>query len=267
MRSDGAITPFPSITVEKRTLAACEVAVVIVQPADAPPVRYGGRVWVRIGPSTTVATAEEERRLAEKRRSKDLHFELSLVRTASIVDLDLDLFSRAYLPSAVSPDVLEQNQRSMNQQLVSTRFVGVGSDAPPTVLGTLVIGKEPRDWVPGAYVQFLRIDGTELTDPIVDQKEISGPLPEMLRYLDEVLQAHVSVATDVRSRPVEVRAPDYPMVALQQIGRNAVLHRIYEGTNAPVLITWFNDRIEVLNPGGPYGQVTRANFGQPGVTD
>ena len=49
--------------------------------------------------------------------------------------------------------------------------------------------------------------------------------------------------------------------------RNAVLHRTYEGTSAPVRITWFNDRIEVLNPGGPYGQVTRANFGQPGVTD
>jgi ATP-dependent DNA helicase RecG len=57
------------------------------------------------------------------------------------------------------------------------------------------------------------------------------------------------------------------MVALQQIARNAVLHRMYEGTNAPVRITWFKDRIEIQNPGGPYGRVTRENFGQPGVTD
>ena len=30
---------------------------------------------------------------------------------------------------------------------------------------------------------------------------------------------------------------------------------------------WFWDRIEIQNPGGPYGQVTRANFGMPGITD
>jgi ATP-dependent DNA helicase RecG len=45
------------------------------------------------------------------------------------------------------------------------------------------------------------------------------------------------------------------------------MHRIYEGTHAPVRIYWYRDRIEVINPGGPYGQVTRENFGQPGVND
>jgi ATP-dependent DNA helicase RecG len=34
-----------------------------------------------------------------------------------------------------------------------------------------------------------------------------------------------------------------------------------------VRVTWFADRIEIQNPGGPFGQVTRENFGQPGVTD
>ena len=48
---------------------------------------------------------------------------------------------------------------------------------------------------------------------------------------------------------------------------NAVMHRTYESTNAPVRISWFSDRIEVLSPGGPYGQVTIEQFGRPGVTD
>jgi ATP-dependent DNA helicase RecG len=65
----------------------------------------------------------------------------------------------------------------------------------------------------------------------------------------------------------EISSPDYPLDALQQLVRNAVMHRDYQTSNAPVRITWFRDRIEIQNPGGPYGQVTRENFGQPGITD
>jgi ATP-dependent DNA helicase RecG len=36
---------------------------------------------------------------------------------------------------------------------------------------------------------------------------------------------------------------------------------------APVRITWLSDRVEIQNPGGPFGQVTAENFGEPGVTD
>lgn len=95
-----------------------------------------------------------------------------------------------------------------------------------------------------AYIQSLRINGTELTDPIKDQKEIGGALPDLLRMLDEIFQVNISVATDITAQPIELQQPDYPIVALQQLGRNAVMHRTYEGTDAPVRITWFNDRIE-----------------------
>jgi ATP-dependent DNA helicase RecG len=57
------------------------------------------------------------------------------------------------------------------------------------------------------------------------------------------------------------------LVALQQLARNAVMHRSYEGTNSPVRIHWFHDRIEIINPGGPYGSVTAQNFGEAGRTD
>jgi ATP-dependent DNA helicase RecG len=44
-------------------------------------------------------------------------------------------------------------------------------------------------------------------------------------------------------------------------------HRNYEGTTAPVRLTWFEDRVEISNPGGPHGSVTIAKFGDPGPTD
>ena len=72
---------------------------------------------------------------------------------------------------------------------------------------------------------------------------------------------------DVRSGSTERRHPDYPLDALQQLVRNAIMHRDYATSNAPVRITWFADRIEIQNPGGPFGQVTVSSFGVPGITD
>ena len=267
MRSDGNILPLPTMTVQKKTLRGCELAVIVVEPSDAPPVRYRGRVWVRVGPRRAVASAEEERRLTEKRRALDLPFDIRPMRAARLEDLDLDLFRRDYLSATLPIDVLEANQRSVEDQLSSLRFVAVEPPLTPTNLGLLVVGQDPRQFFPGAYVQFLRIEGTELTDPIKDQKEIDGPLPELLRRLDEIFLVHISIASDITAQPVELRHPDYPLVALQQLARNAILHRTYEGTHAPVRIIWFSDRIEIHSPGGPFGQVTRDNFGTPGITD
>jgi ATP-dependent DNA helicase RecG len=268
MRSDGNIVPFPSLNVQKRVINGCELAAVIVQPSEAPPVRFQGRVWIRVGPRRAIATPEEERRLTEKRRGRDLPFDIRAVPSATLADLDLDLFRRMYLPASVAQEVIAENQRSIEQQLASLRLVTAGGlEALPTVVGILVIGRDPLQFVPGAYVQFLRIDGVNLSDPIRDAADISGPLPEMLSALEQKLEAHIETARDFTSGSVELLRPDYPMVALQQLARNAVLHRTYEGTNAPVRINWFSDRIEILNPGGPYGQVNRNNFGRPGITD
>ena len=45
------------------------------------------------------------------------------------------------------------------------------------------------------------------------------------------------------------------------------MHRAYEATNAPVRVYWYDDRVEITNPGGPYGEVTVETFGTPGLTD
>jgi len=106
-----------------------------------------------------------------------------------------------------------------------------------------------------------------LTDDIADQREISGPLPDLLKRLDDVLRANVRVATNLTATDREIRRPDYPLAALQQLCRNAIMHRNYETSNAPIRLLWFSDRVEILSPGGPYGMVTAENFGHEGYTD
>jgi ATP-dependent DNA helicase RecG len=267
IKTDGQILPPPSLSVEKRILKGAEIAVVVVQPSDAPPVRYKGRIWVRIGPRRACATAQDERILNEKRRYRDIPFDVQPLPSCRQSALSRTLFEQEYLPNAIAPDVLEANERSYEQRLAACRMIASVDDPTPTVLGLLVLGITPRDWMPGAYIQFLRLAGSQLTDPILDEALIDGTLGQMLRRIDEKIDSHNRSSVDILSSDRETRQTPYPRVAIQQLIRNAIMHRTYEGSNAPVRVNWFEDRIEILNPGGPFGAVTQENFGQPGVTD
>jgi ATP-dependent DNA helicase RecG len=267
MKTDGNIVPPPTMTVAKHVLLGHEMAVVTIWPADSPPVRFKGRIYIRIGPRRGIASAQDERILNEKRRHSDRPFDMRPVPSATLEDLDRRTFEDEYLAAAFAPDVLAANDRSYEQRLAATKMVLAVDDPTPTVLGILVLSPRTRDFLPGAYVQFLRIAGRELADPITDEQLIDGSLAEVLRRTDEKLATHNRVAVDLTSQDRERRTPLYPMPALHQIVRNAIMHRSYEATNAPVRVTWYDDRIEITNPGGPFGAVTVENFGQPGVAD
>ena len=267
MKTDGNILPLPVLSVEKRVLKGTEMAVVTVMPSDMPPVKYKGRIWVRTGPRRSIANDQEERILNERRRSKSLPFDICEIPTSTISDLSKTVFENEYLPAAFAEDVLRTNGRTYEEQLTSCKFIASPTETTPTVLGLLAIGKNPQDFLPGAYIQFLRIDGRELNDPVIDAEEMRGALVEMLRRTEEKLKAHNRIAIDIVSAPTHIREIPYPHTALQQILYNAVLHRTYETTNAPIRVYWFNDRVEISSPGGPYGNVTPENFGNPGITD
>ena len=266
MKTDGNIVPPPSLVVTKLALSEGEVAAVIVQPSDSPPVRYSGRIHVRIGPRRGIATAQDERVLNEKRRYRDIPFDIQPIPSSALSDLNLTQFANEYLGQAFAPDVLEANERTIEEQLAATKMIASPDDPTPTVLGMLVLGNRTLDYMPGAYVQFLRIDGNDLTDPISDEEAISGTVTDVLRRLEEKLNSHNRTSVDFASGSVERRISTYPTLAIQQITRNAVMHRSYEGNNAPVHVYWYDDRIEVMSPGGVYGTVTEDNFGQRGIT-
>ena len=267
IKTDGNIVPPPSLTVEKRTLRGKDVAVVIVQPSDSPPVRCRGRIQIRIGPRRGIATAQDERILNEKRRYGDIPFDIHPVPSATLRDLDPLRFEYEYLPQAFARDILEANDRNIHERLAATKMVASVEETTPTVLGLLILGKNPQDFLPGAYVQFLRFDGTGLHSDIVDSEDIRGSIPDVIRRLDDKLKSHNRRSVDLVSSPTEQREFFYPIAAIQQITRNAVMHRTYEVTNSPVRVHWFNNRIEVISPGGPFGAISIDNFGQSGVTD
>lgn len=263
-RSDGNILPLPNLTVEKRRIDDHDVAVVTVEPSADPPVRYYGRVWIRVGPRRAIASRDEERVLSERRRAGDQPFDRRSPPGADLGALNLELFRSAYLPAAVAPEVLAENRRDELDQLRALHLLALTDQ--PNHGALLLLGNDPRAWLPGSYVQFVRYDGTDLGAPILDQKELGGRLSDILLRSDELARINIRIRTSVDDDSLEQKMPDYPLVALQQLLRNAVLHRTYE-VHAPVYWYWFEDRVEIHSPGGLYGRVTEESFGRPGATD
>lgn len=265
MKTDGNILPPPSLTVEKRTLHGKDVAVVTVQPSNSPPVLYKGVIHIRIGPRQSIATAQDEVRLREKRVHGILPFDLEQIPTAGLTDLNLTQFENEYLTNAVSAEIRAANDRNIEERLAATKMIHTAANPVATVLGVLIIGKNPQDFLPGARIEFLRIDGDKDDDNIVDNANIGGAISDLLRSVDEKLNSHNRVAVEFAAREIERRTESYPAEALRQIVRNAVMHRTYQGTNSPIRITWYKNRVEVMSPGGPFGVVNAGNFGQ--ITD
>jgi ATP-dependent DNA helicase RecG len=258
LRSDGNIQPMPTLNVQRFALAEGEVAVVEVFPSEMPPVRYEGRTYIRVGPRRAIASEAEERRLIEKRVSHARSFDARPCFGSALQDLALDLFKLTYLPNAIAPEILEENHRELNAQLASLRFFDPKNNCP-TNAGVLLFGKDPLQFLPSAYVQYLRFAGIDLAADVLQDHRIAGDLLTVLRELDLWVDSLIVEKPSAVSSLREETVANYPRRALRELLMNAVLHRDYESPS-PIRFYEFEDRIEIQNPGGLYGDASKDNF-------
>jgi ATP-dependent DNA helicase RecG len=257
-RDQGLILDRPSMVVSAEKFQGVDVIRVRVNASQTPPVRYENVVYVRPGPSTRRATRDDERILSERRRSFETPFDVRVIPGGALDELDRELFRSEYLRQAVDQSVLDENHRPIEQQLASLRLADV--DGTPTVLGLLLVGLSPTSRIPGAYVQFVRYEGLDVGGAILDEQDIRSNVIDTAERLETVLKGHLHTRLIPVSGFREEHRPNYPFDALREVCMNAIMHRNYETSNAPVRIAWFEDRIEVTNPGGPFGQVRPDNF-------
>jgi ATP-dependent DNA helicase RecG len=259
LKDDGNIVPPPALSVERFVFPEGELAVVEVVPHFQPPVRYKNRVWVRNGPRKAVANEGEERILSEKRSSLARAFETQPSHESQLSDLSIDIFKLSYLPTAIDEETLERNHREVKEQLASLKFFDLKADKP-THVGIIMFAKNPRFFLSGNYIQFVRFKGKEMTDEVDFSKEFSGDLVSQLRVLDDFIKYQI-----VREKPVQVSMlrekteANYPHWAIRELLLNAIIHRDYQSTS-PIKFYQFDDRIEITNAGGLYGDARPENF-------
>ncbi len=143
----------------------------------------------------------------------------------------------------------------------------------PTMAGLLAMGMFPQRDYPRLNVTFTAFPGRDKSERdaegkrFLDSQTIIGNIPTMI---EDVLAA---VSRNTRTGALIEGAfrkdvPDYPPVAVREAVANALMHRDYshEARGSQVQVNLFVDRLEIVNPGGLYGDVTIDTLGVSGVS-
>lgn len=256
------LLPTPSFSIEPVEHRGGTVLIVRVEPAEVPPiVKVDGVAHVRKGTTTSVAREADLVRLSERRPERQQPFDMRLVRGATLEDLDVRDLREEYAV-ARGADGDDDTFPGLAEWLCQ-RELGRMSDAVfvPNAAAILLHGKSPQTFFPGARIELVRYAGEDADAPISFRQSLTGTAGAQIDGAWRLLLTQVVQVPAGSEGARSLFAPEYPIEALKELVRNMVQHRLYEGTHAPGRIEWYDDRIEISNPGGPFGRASEGELG------
>jgi len=217
-----------------------------------------GRVLVRQGTENRPLGGDAIRQLAATKSSAD--FEAEPVDTATRSDLD-DAIIEEYLAK-----LAERGRRPVSSTL-DEHLISIGALTPagnPTVSGLLLFGKRPQRFLSQSGIVFVRFVGTEPRgrDGLAGygrRAELEGPLARLLEMAWNIVWEEMRVGAVVVGLQRKEQ-PEYPGFAVREALVNAIAHRDYRLSGRRVEIRMFEDRLEVISPGGLPGYITIDNI-------
>jgi ATP-dependent DNA helicase RecG len=201
----------------------------------------------RIGSSKRKMSTDYIIRLGQQRsQTRMIRFDEQPVVPAHVDALDPSLYER-FRTTRTRDEGLNFLQKL---GLVALDDEGVSH---PSVAGILMACREPRAWMPNAFIQAVAYRGTSpaATDSSLpyqlDARDISGPLDEQVRESCRFVARNMKVAgvKDLGRRDI----PQYDLTAVFEAIVNAVAHRDYAIHGSKVRLKMFADRLELYSPG------------------
>ena len=224
------------MTIEGKTVLVVEVFLSGLRPHYLKAKGPENGVYVRLGSTNRQADREL---VGELRRSAEgIAFDELPMPELSMDDLDLaavkSLLGEAHKPGVEELVTLRLLTREQG------RFV-------PTRGAVLLFGKDRIRYFPDAWFQCGRFVGQDKVE-IFDHIELHDHLPGAVESIMMFLKKHAMRGADFS----EIRRKDIwsiPVGILREVVINALVHADYSQRGAPTRISFFDDRIEVENPG------------------
>jgi len=209
-----------------------------------------GRAYVRRSHETIELRDPEKRELEYSKGQISFEDEIACEYSDDIIVKEiLDELRRSVISADHAAADISETQLLLSKHLVKKK----GDKLHLTKAGILLLGKDPKAILPGAYVRFIRYDGTEKkpgrTHNVVKDETFSDPIPRLIQRLRDFIRSQLRDFTFMGPDGTFVQEPEYPEDVWQEAVVNALVHRSYSLTNMPILIEMYDDRLEVQSPG------------------
>lgn len=188
-------------------------------------------------------------------------FDARPVAGATLDDLDIHDLREEYAAARDSDGDVETFPAL--PQWLYQRELGklAGSTFVPNAAAILLHGKSPQTFFPGARIELVRYTGEDADAIVSFRQPLTGTVGDQIDGVWKLIETQVVLVPAQGAGARSPFVPEYPVEALKELVRNLVQHRLYEGTNAPGRIEWYDDRIELSNPGGPFGRASEGELG------
>ena len=149
-------------------------------------------------------------------------------------------------------------------------LMGITKGGKPTLAGLMCFSIYPQAYYPQLCITAVVLPGTEQgisginDERFIDNKRITGSIPEMLDSAVDFVRRNSRNITIIDSNGRRIDKPEYPVKAVREAILNALVHRDYSSytENIPVRIEMYRDRLEIINSGGLYGNISINELGQ-----
>jgi ATP-dependent DNA helicase RecG len=240
-----------------KSAAESRAVLVVDVPGFGPdrPYRAGNVYYVREANRNREAARDELIRLLE---SIDYHFDEDPIAGATTEALDMNA-AREFLATTYQPGL---DERQLLPYLRALKCLAPGADVP-TVSGMLFFGREPQQWMRDALISAVRVPGIQASLEVADRQLIGGRLAQQIDGARAFLDRH-------RRRPQRVegwerREHGIPDEVLREAVLNALTHRDYRAS-AQVGVIVYDDRVEIVNPGGLLNRLTLDSIRLGGIS-
>lgn len=129
--------------------------------------------------------------------------------------------------------------------------------------GVIFFAKQPRRFFNQAYITCLLAKGLDKVH-ILDRKDFDGGIVADIEDALRFIERNTRTAYRIEKLRRE-NIPEYPMKALREAITNAVMHRDWFMDGANVFVEIYDDRIEVVSPGGLPRGMTLQDLGHKSV--
>ncbi len=241
------ILPALQVSIEHLAIDNKTICVITIPKGkDKPYQTLDGKYWLRIGSTNRIATKEELSRLFQQ--AGLVHFDTAPITDTGIEGIDLRLVD-SYYHTYYETDVLDLPFKEQENLLKNADILTeLEEKTVATVGGLLMFGKQPQRRLPHSSIMFAVFKGTDITDDLIDKKEIVGTLPELIDKTVTLLQLFLPNASTIEgTRRQETTL--IPLKVLREAVVNAVVHRDYSLSQRKIQIHVFSDRLEITSPG------------------